>query len=32
MRADARSHGEAERGPIEAGPVTVPRPSRGEQR
>ena len=28
---DARSHGEAGRGPIEAGPVTVPQPSRGEQ-
>ncbi|MCY4726231.1 hypothetical protein NYO98_08075 [Nocardioides sp. STR2] len=26
-----RSHGGTERGPIEAGPVTVPRPSRGEQ-
>ena len=29
--ADARPHGEAGRGPIEAGPVTVPHPSRGEQ-
>ena len=29
--AGARPHGEAERGPIEAGPVTVPHPSRGEQ-
>ncbi len=28
---DARSHSEAGRGPIEAGPVTVPHPSRGEQ-
>jgi hypothetical protein len=28
---DARSHGAAGRGPIEAGPVTVPHPSRGEQ-
>ena len=27
----ARPHGEAGRGPIEAGPVTVPHPSRGEQ-
>ena len=27
----ARSHGEAGHGPIEAGPVTVPHPSRGEQ-
>ncbi len=29
--ADVRSHGGTERGPIEAGPVTVPHPSRGEQ-
>jgi hypothetical protein len=29
--ADARPHGESGRGPIEAGPVTVPHPSRGEQ-
>ena len=29
--ADARSHSGADRGPIEAGPVTVPHPSRGEQ-
>jgi hypothetical protein len=29
--AGSRSHGDAERGPIEAGPVTVPHPSRGEQ-
>jgi len=29
--ADARSHSGTERGPIEAGPVTVPQPSRGEQ-
>jgi hypothetical protein len=28
---DVRSHGAAGRGPIEAGPVTVPHPSRGEQ-
>ncbi|MGF9756619.1 hypothetical protein AAII07_15555 [Microvirga sp. 0TCS3.31] len=28
---DARSHGAAGHGPIEAGPVTVPHPSRGEQ-
>jgi hypothetical protein len=28
---DARPHGEAARGPIEAGPVTVPRPWRGDQ-
>ena len=29
--ADTRTHGSTERGPIEAGPVTVPHPSRGEQ-
>jgi hypothetical protein len=29
--ADTRAHGESARGPIEAGPVTVPHPSRGEQ-
>lgn len=29
--ADVRSHGGTGRGPIEAGPVTVPHPSRGEQ-
>ena len=29
-RSGARSHGGADRGPIEAGPVTVPHPSRGE--
>ena len=28
---DVRSHGGTERGPIEAGPVSVPHPSRGEQ-
>jgi hypothetical protein len=28
--ADVRSHGGTERGPIEAGPVTVPHPARGE--
>ena len=28
--ADVRSHGGTERGPIEAGPVTVPRPAGGE--
>ena len=28
---DVRSHGGTGRGPIEAGPVTVPHPSRGEQ-
>ena len=30
--AEARSHGGGSSGPIEAGPVTVPHPSRGEQR
>jgi hypothetical protein len=29
--ADGRAHGGAGRGPIEAGPVTVPHPSRGER-
>jgi len=29
--ADVRSHAGTERGPIEAGPVSVPHPSRGEQ-
>jgi hypothetical protein len=28
--ADVRSHSGTERGPIEAGPVTVPHPSRGD--
>jgi len=30
--AEARAHGGGATGPIEAGPVTVPHPSRGEQR
>ena len=30
--ADGRAHGGTERGPIEAGPVTVPHPSRGDER
>lgn len=29
--ADVRHHGGTERGPIEAGPVTVPQPARGTQ-
>jgi hypothetical protein len=29
--AEARAHGGGATGPIEAGPVTVPHPSRGEQ-
>ncbi|MCP3423979.1 hypothetical protein [Nocardioides pinisoli] len=29
--ADVRPQGAAERGPIEAGPVTVPQPARGSQ-
>jgi hypothetical protein len=29
---EARAHGGGASGPIEAGPVTVPHPSRGEQR
>ncbi len=30
--AEARAHGGGSTGPIEAGPVSVPHPSRGEQR